>query len=54
MRRRTVSDERTSRIAAELELINGQISAQCVTRDSNSGHQLIQNNWGGMLSLSPG
>ena len=26
----------------------------CVPRNSKSGHQLIQNNWAGILSLSPG
>ena len=27
---------------------------RCVTRNSNSGHQLMQNIWAGILSLSSG
>ena len=32
----------------------GLLAVPCVPRNSKSGHQLIQNNKGGMLSLSPG
>ena len=44
----------------ELVLLDDPLSAvdalvgRSVPRNSNSGHQLIQNNWGGMLSSSPG
>ena len=38
----------------ESESIGGNPAAAYVRRNSKSGHQLMQNNYGGMLSLSSG
>ena len=35
-------------------LLAAKPAAPCVPRNSKSGHQLMRNNQGGMLSLSPG
>ena len=44
---------RFARGGGEIDMLAARI-ARYVPRYSKSGHQLMQKNWGGMLSLSPG